>query len=155
MNRKNNIWSDSLIEESLCSDIGKFSSIGNHAHLIQVSNRDVESYEYSVDNDANSSTSNSNYTNQKLQKKNHLAIDNTSNDPEIVKIKNNELDEKHIVGRKLGSLVTFDESKKRDRIHASEIDTEDAVAKEIARYCQEDKMELICKRYFISISVKL
>ncbi len=57
--KKNTIWSDALIENNLCDDIGKFSSLNNddeNNKLIKVKNRDVESYTYSVDQTKESKT---------------------------------------------------------------------------------------------------
>ena len=131
---KNTIWSDSLLEDSLCSGIGQFSSITNTAELIHVSGRDVESYQYSV-----------NQTTKDTKSKNHLT------GPDLAPKSINEEEgarkeaSKEEVKKRLGALVAFDENKSRSRIHVTEIDTEDNVAREIAKYLREEKIELICK----------
>ncbi len=129
---KNTIWSDSLLEDSLCSGIGQFSSIHNTDDLIHVSGRDVESYQYSASQTTKDTKSRNHLTGPGLASKLQ-----TTNEEEIPK--------KEEVKKRLGALVAFDENKSRSRIHVTEIDTEENVAREIARYLQEEKIELISK----------
>lgn len=134
--RKNNIWSDTLLEENLCSDIGKFSSIlCDDENAIKVENRDVESYQYTIDDVKKSSSV--------KDKRNHLTIDSSL----VNFTKNIESKAKPDipVKNRLGSLVSYDENKSRVHIAVSEIDNEATVAKVIAKHLREDKTELICK----------
>ncbi len=137
-NNKNTIWSDSLLEDSLCSGIGQFSSITNTDDLIHVSGRDVESYHYS--------------TNQSIKdtkSRNHLTgIDLVSKSTKEEKVGTGKETPKEDVKKRLGALVAFDENKSRSRIHVTEIDSEENITKEIARYLKEEKIELICKINF-------
>ena len=149
--KKNNIWSNALVEDSLCQDIGKFSSIQNDENLIKVSNRDVESYEYSIDEPTNNETTNT-------SKRNHLAIDTNlvnfvktekKSPVKSITVKEEPTDRIEIKKR-LGALVTFDESKSRAHISVTEIDSEDLVAKEIAKYLQENNFELIGNFFIVN-----
>ncbi len=127
-NKKNNIWSDTLIENSLCDDICKVSSFQSDKNVIKVSNRDIESYEYSVEEAT------------KPNKKNHLFInlDLVENKKEIVN------KEKESVKSRIGPLVTFDENKPRHHIKVSELDNDDLVSKEIIKHLKESNTEIIC-----------
>lgn len=127
---KNTIWSDSLLEDSLCSGISQFSSISNTDELIHVSGRDIESYQYSA----------SQTTQKNAKIKNHLRSPAAREGMDAKK----EIPRED-VKKRLGALVAFDENKSRSRIHVTEIDTEENVAKEIARYLNEEKIELISR----------
>lgn len=153
--KKNNIWSDTLIEESLCNDIGLFSSIKNDENVIKVSDRDVESYQYS--NEEMTKNSNEAATTATVAKKNHLAIDSNlvnfvSKEPSLLKSGQNKKEtlsgnnnEKSELKNRLGGLVTFDENKSRAHININEFDSEDIVASKIAKYLKENNMELMLR----------
>lgn len=141
--KKNNIWSNALVEESLCQDIGKFTSIQNNENVIKVSNRDVESYEYTVDEIKDEKAD------KNPSKRNHLSIDTNlvnfvkkEKTSPLKQVKEEPTDSFEIKKR-LGALVTYDESKSRAHIPVTEIDNEDLVTKEIAKYLQENNFELI------------
>lgn len=147
--KKNNVWSDTLMEESLCSNINSISSFcgNNDENVIKVANRDIESYEYPADQCTESKTDKEI---KPTTKRNHLDID-----PSLVNfIKNEKATEAKTtivttdtatkpVKSRLGDLVAFDENKSRSHIPISEIDSEDLVAKEIAKYLKEDNIDLI------------
>lgn len=158
--KKNNVWSDTLMEESLCSNINSISSFcGNsdgNKNVIKVANRDVESYEYPADQ---CTVNKADIETKPKTKRNHLDID-----PSLVNfIKNEKATEAKTttvatdtatkpVKSRLGDLVAFDENKSRSHIPVSEIDSEDLVAKEIAKYLKEDNIDLIREFWKIKAS---
>ena len=145
--KKNNVWSDTLIEESLCSDINGLSSLcANNENVIKVNNRDVESYEYPAEFVAKEA--NTTKVQTSAAKRNHLEIDPSLVNfikAEKVAAKVAAAVETQPVKARLGELVAFDENKSRSHILVSEIDSEELVAKEIAKYLKEDNFDLIRK----------
>lgn len=134
--KKNTIWSDALLEETLCSGLGQSGTIRDTSHLIKVSDRDVESYEYP-----------SNYDKvTEVVKGNHLSAVVVESG-EIVESERVEEMKKRLgaVGFDETKLVEFDETKCRAHIPVTELDAEDMVAREIARYLKEENADLMLR----------
>ena len=164
--RKNlNVWSDILKEESLCETLNKIDFVRNKDEhdSKSVNLRGVESYNYvneSLNEFFEPNASSSKFSKKRLNKKlkhfrnkseiflNTATPNNThATDFSLENRKNNHLvvhkDIKEIKER-LGPVIYFDESKRRDHIHVSELDSDEMVVKEIARQLREPKIEIIC-----------
>jgi len=162
--RKNlNVWSDILKEENLCETLNKIDFV---KHLEEnetktVNPRGVESYEYVNENlnelfEHNNHSSASKSSKRRLQKKqkyfrnrpepmpnrvpsNNLNLDECVNNQMVIKKEVKEIKER------LGPVIFFDESKRRDHIHVSELDSDEMVVKEIAKHLREPKVEIISR----------
>lgn len=117
--KKFNLWTDTLNEENLCETIGTIDFSEEEPRK----ERGVESYKF--ESKARENT----LTRSKFKR--------------LRKKKNKKSPTSQEIGERLGPLVSFDESKPRSHIRVSEIDTDDAVVKEIARVLDEPKDDVI------------
>ena len=131
--KKNNIWSDTLIETNLCDDVcSKFSSFDAEpeeklSSLVVKQDRCIESYDFTkkpVKTSLGSQDKN----------KNHLSSINCN------QAKQSSLSS---INERIGPLVQFDENKSRSHIIANELDSNELVTKEIVKHLNEPKSELI------------
>ena len=144
--QKYKIWSNCLLEESLCDDIFKKGSLSTKCedrNVIQVTNRDVENYQYKIDEDE----CDQNVSKPRIVSKNHLAFEENHsnfNATCITKSSRPKIVDDTFLNR-IRPMTAFDESVSRDHIKANEFDSEEVVAREIARLLKEPKIELISK----------
>lgn len=160
--RKNlNVWSDILKEENLCETLNKIDFVKNKEET-EPNLRGVESYEYvneSLNDFFESNASSSKSSKRKFHKKmkNHrnksdfnlnraISNNNETNVPSDKCINNRMIVHKELkeIKERLGPVIFFDESKRRDHIHVSELDSDEMVIKEIAKQLREPKVEIIC-----------
>jgi hypothetical protein len=168
--RKNlNVWSDILKEENLCETLNKIDFVKhleeNEAKIVNP--RGVESYEYVNESlneifEHNNHSSASKSSKKRLQKKlkyfrnrpdsmpNRVSSNNSnkSNEIHLDKCVNNQMviqKEVKEIKERLGPVIFFDESKRRDHIHVSELDSDEMVVKEIAKQLREPKVEIISR----------
>jgi len=133
--KKNNIWSDTLIETNLCDDVcSKFSSFDDPEpekldNFVIKQDRCIESYDFTKRPVKTSPGSQS--------KKNHLSLIDCNQAKQSNFVKNNNINER------IGPLVQFDENKSRAHIIANEFDSNELVTKEIVKHLNEPKSELI------------
>ena len=143
------VWSDTLNEEILCENM-------NDSNMLQEkkSNRErgVESYEY--ENEAYDSINNNKY---KEDSPNTRSGNERTSNKSIFGNKNHLIIAQHLgikagtqiitkpenLKDRIGSKIVFDESKPRYHIKASELDSDDAVGKEITRQLREPKDDII------------
>lgn len=130
--KRNTVWKNALQEQNLCEEINKFGSFDSSekANLVSI-DRGVESYKYSVENSVPGDG--------KTVTKNHLAAAAACKAKDTVERKPN-------LEERLGEAVSFDPNKSRAHVHVTELDTEQAVAKEIAKQLCENNLEIISKR---------
>lgn len=124
--KKFQLWTDTLNEENLCETIGTIDFSDQQPKK----ERGVESYKFESQVQEKEFTRSKQKRHRKRKNKNSLKSE-TSSSLEI--------------SERLGPLVSFDETKPRPHIKVSEIDTDDAVAKEIARVLHEPKNDVIRK----------
>ena len=145
-----NIWSDVLKEENLCETLNKIDFVKNSEEDTSLNKRGIESYDY-VNENLNDyfepKTSGCTFKNKnRLNKKNKHFKNKPCSIPDQSilngEVFNNLAVNKEIKDR-LGPVIFYDETKPRDHIAASEFDSDEKVAKEIAKHLKEPKIELI------------
>lgn len=124
--KKFHLWTDTLNEENLCETIEKIDFSDQQPKK----ERGVESYKFESKIQEKVFTRSKQKRQRKKKNKDSLKSKTLSN-----------LD----ICERVGPLVSFDETKSRSHIRVSEIDTDDAVAKEITRFLHEPKNDVIRK----------
>jgi hypothetical protein len=144
------VWSDTLNEEIL---VDSFASPNLLSEKKPNRERDVESYEFKSENydDNKQRIRGPSKSDKNLPNKNHLSSNNQSNKNRRLSsqkaktfLSENRNEDLHIRDR-LGSKVSYDESKSRAHIKASDLDLDDVVAKEITKHLREPKDDIIGK----------
>ncbi|CAF0707141.1 unnamed protein product [Brachionus calyciflorus] len=124
--KKFNLWSDTLNEESLCDTIQTFDLAEEKPNK----ERGVESYKYE----------NKNLSDLDLKKKRSKFKRNKS----IEYSKRSKSADRHEdLKERIGPKITFDENRSRTHIRVTELDSDEAVTKEIVRVLREPKDDVI------------
>jgi phosphorylated adapter RNA export protein len=126
----NNVWSNVLVEEDLCETVAKLNKSQDGDSYR--SDRGVESYE--IDDKNRIKFQNQNHLNLNPKLINNLIPLNTNKDFSI-----------HSVKDRLTQISTYDETKKRDHIKATQYDTDAKVTKEIMFILNEERDNVISK----------
>ena len=141
--KKNNIWSNTLIETDLCEDVcSKFLSfdsdpIKTDLNSIVKQDRNIEAYDFIK-------LMNPKISPDKLSNKNHLSsIDYNKAKQAVQANLTKPLINKRNLSERIGPLVQYNENKSREHILANEFDSDELVTKEIAKHLNEPKLELI------------
>lgn len=136
--KRNAVWKNALQEQNLCEEIKKFGAFNSSdkTNLVSIE-RGVESYEYALENSVPPGSADK--TTATTAAKNHLSVTVKAEDAAAAVDRKPELEER------LGEAVSFDANKSRSHVHVTELDTEQAVAKEIAKQLCENNLEIISR----------
>lgn len=169
-NNKLRIWSDTLNEQAFYENVDRLDQIS--INNSQASARGVESYRYESTKQPADTEQNENIKKSPKKKRsrnnknkrppiylNHNQLILKNLDPSQlrlanVKSSNSEAPKSGNLKDRIGSRVTFDENKSRPHIKVTELDTEESVAREIAKHLNEPKHQVICKQLYTIYSVK-
>jgi hypothetical protein len=145
------VWSDTLNEENLCENLFGTNLLQEKKLNNQ---RGVESYDFESDTHDQAKQRISNRPSGcdlKNIPKNHLfaaqSLGKASTTTQSETLKQPE-DNRGSIKDRLGSKVTFSEVKPRSHIKATDLDSDDLVAKEITKHLREPKDDIIRKNFF-------
>ena len=143
-------------EEILCEDLSKIELIKKDENSNQ---RGVETYYYKNENLDVKRTNHKNkigkikFKHKNTNRNSKKFVPNKPIDQNLVRVRENShgsFNSNHIIPQTCDDSkiqVTFNESIPRSHIHVSELDSEEMVAKEIAKHLREPKIDLI-SNYF-------
>lgn len=153
LKKKLNIWSDIIREEVLCEDLNKIELVKKEDNSNQ---RGVEAYYYKNENLDFKPKNHKNKIgkikfkhNKNSKHKSKKSISKKSIDTNLVRFRENSngsVNSNHLKPQTYDNAkiqVSFDENVARSHIHVSELDSEEMVAKEIAKHLREPKLEVI------------
>lgn len=134
MNSNRKIWSDAINEELLCETLLGLGENGSEQKA-DMNFREIESYPYK------NKTREEKYT-QRARSSSEIRNVRKNRSGEAIEESNI-----HGLQSRLGPTVVFDEKKTRSHINVTELDSEDAVTKAIAKNLNEHKYDLIGRIY--------